>query len=458
MVTGGIIQINKNIQEENERKRQELINFKPKIYLSKERKKELLEEELEDEESSEEDEKSESLKISNKKPKDKKNKFLKISKNKPKNKLDIIDLGKKTSKPSSSQKVEEFVSLFSDKEILEEYLLGEDDLFPKKTFKKASPRRERKEKKEDKKRYTSPPRKNTAYVKLTQAVKSELNKLPEAKERFLENKEYTYSNFVRTAGYGVIYSLDLVTSNLGKTLNLTTGGDYKAFRELMEDVGQFSRTFLRRSVRMMTNNPTLAQNVGDWTYLTIAVAGTKNPAKLFENALKKSSKKISQTAPKIVRQAVHIEALNDFSRSTRGLDLAVGGTTKTIHPRVRKINNRFPRNHEYAGKTFHMENLSNTFLGKEELVKKYPHGVPFTGTGHPDFSRYAMKKVKIEMTGDRGIDNRMANKLANYEETPKNYTWHHHHDGETMMLIPEDIHKAVNHTGGVAILKIKSNK
>jgi len=50
MVTGGIIQINKNIQEENERKRQELINFKPKIYLFKERKKELLKEELEDEE------------------------------------------------------------------------------------------------------------------------------------------------------------------------------------------------------------------------------------------------------------------------------------------------------------------------------------------------------------------------------------------------------------------------
>ncbi|MGL4426377.1 MAG: HNH endonuclease, partial [Alphaproteobacteria bacterium] len=106
----------------------------------------------------------------------------------------------------------------------------------------------------------------------------------------------------------------------------------------------------------------------------------------------------------------------------------------------------------YAGKVYPLEKLP------EELRQKYPHSVPFTGTGHPDFSRYAVKKVEIKMTGVRHTDDAMANKIAGFKETPKDYTWHHHHDGETMMLVPKNLHRAVNHTGGVAIVKGKQGK
>ena len=62
------------------------------------------------------------------------------------------------------------------------------------------------------------------------------------------------------------------------------------------------------------------------------------------------------------------------------------------------------------------------------------------------------------MTGDRRIDDQMANGLTGFKKTPEKYTWHHHHDGETMMLVPWDLHEAVKHTGGVAIVKQKKKK
>ena len=120
-----------------------------------------------------------------------------------------------------------------------------------------------------------------------------------------------------------------------------------------------------------------------------------------------------------------------------------------VGPRVKKVNKRQPINAEYAGKVYPLDKLP------EDLRRKYPHSVPFTGTGHPDFSRYAQKKVKIKMTGDRGKDESRANKIAGLKKRPEGYTWHHHHDGETMMLVPEDLHLKIKHTGGAAIVKGK---
>jgi len=115
--------------------------------------------------------------------------------------------------------------------------------------------------------------------------------------------------------------------------------------------------------------------------------------------------------------------------------------------RVRLINDRKPINSEYAKSVYPLEKLP------ESLRRKYPHSVPFTGTGHPDFSRYAVKKVQIKMTGNRKIDEGLANKAAGLSKKPEGYTWHHHHDSQTMMLVDEELHKAIKHTGGVAKTK-----
>ena len=49
-----------------------------------------------------------------------------------------------------------------------------------------------------------------------------------------------------------------------------------------------------------------------------------------------------------------------------------------------------------------------------------------------------------------------ANLQAKLEETPEGFVWHHHQDVDSngsglMLLVPEDIHSEVRHTGGVAV-------
>ncbi|MGK8208888.1 HNH endonuclease [Burkholderia cenocepacia] len=36
---------------------------------------------------------------------------------------------------------------------------------------------------------------------------------------------------------------------------------------------------------------------------------------------------------------------------------------------------------------------------------------------------------------------------------PDGYVWHHVENAKTMFLIPQDLHNAVRHTGGVAVLQ-----
>jgi hypothetical protein len=76
-------------------------------------------------------------------------------------------------------------------------------------------------------------------------------------------------------------------------------------------------------------------------------------------------------------------------------------------------------------------------------------GIPYDRDGYPDFS--SVKKgpdVKIMMTGNRTTDEKVANMLAGYDRTPSGYTWHHHQNGNTMQLVPADIHGKTGHDGG----------
>jgi hypothetical protein len=82
--------------------------------------------------------------------------------------------------------------------------------------------------------------------------------------------------------------------------------------------------------------------------------------------------------------------------------------------------------------------------GAEHPVTK----IPFDKNGHPDFSGVTIKEVRIKQTGSRPGDARAANKAAGLEKTPPGYVWHHHQDGTTMQLVPEDIHTRTGHTGG----------
>jgi len=85
---------------------------------------------------------------------------------------------------------------------------------------------------------------------------------------------------------------------------------------------------------------------------------------------------------------------------------------------------------------------------------KYPNGVPFDAESYPDFSAYAIKTVRIQMTGINGIDFPAANLAAGYTETPDGCTWHHHQDRATMQLVPLDLHREIRHAGGHQQVKL----
>ena len=115
---------------------------------------------------------------------------------------------------------------------------------------------------------------------------------------------------------------------------------------------------------------------------------------------------------------------------------------------VRKVNGRVPIRSKHAGETYPLEDLPPT------VRTKYPNSVKFTKGGFPDFEPYAIKEVRVQgLTGNRNADTTLANRAAGLKETPDGYTWHHCEDAETMQLVPLDLHRAVKHTGGAAILK-----
>jgi len=85
--------------------------------------------------------------------------------------------------------------------------------------------------------------------------------------------------------------------------------------------------------------------------------------------------------------------------------------------------------------------------------------VRFDLLGFPDFTPYAKHDVKIKMRGNRSFgpdgDFGDANEAAGYPRNARHpgYTWHHHQDRSTMLLLPRDLHDAIRHTGGVSVIK-----
>lgn len=93
---------------------------------------------------------------------------------------------------------------------------------------------------------------------------------------------------------------------------------------------------------------------------------------------------------------------------------------------------------------------------KKGKIKYKGKKIPFDRRGFPKFDDFAVADVKIVQTGNRGVDDRLANKAAKAQygsnwKKPEGYTWHHHQDRKRMLLIPTKLHKMVGHTGGVAM-------
>ncbi|MBK9266726.1 MAG: HNH endonuclease [Polyangiaceae bacterium] len=91
--------------------------------------------------------------------------------------------------------------------------------------------------------------------------------------------------------------------------------------------------------------------------------------------------------------------------------------------------------------------------GTRTFTRKDGVAVTYDKHGYPDFSAYrhpTVKDVRIQFTGSRPKDDRLANAAAGLRDKPAGYTWHHHQDGKTMQLIKTDVHGDFYHTGGMA--------
>ncbi|MFV0458755.1 MAG: polymorphic toxin-type HINT domain-containing protein, partial [Actinomycetales bacterium] len=114
-----------------------------------------------------------------------------------------------------------------------------------------------------------------------------------------------------------------------------------------------------------------------------------------------------------------------------------------------------------------VEGLHTYFVGAESVLvhncirnshlagSTHPtSGVPFDDAGFPNFSAWRhpeVSDVRIQLTGSRSKDFRLANEAAGLARTPTGYTWHHHQDTGLMQLIRADIHRTTGHTGGFSM-------
>ena len=126
------------------------------------------------------------------------------------------------------------------------------------------------------------------------------------------------------------------------------------------------------------------------------------------------------------------------------------------------VHNRCKANEKYANSTYYFKE------GTPQAIK-YPDGVPFDADGYPIFDQYAKAIVKFDfpslegreagtcLIGNCSSDFKLANQAAGLAATPPGYTWEHHHDMMTMLLVPQDVHSVafggVAHEGGEAALK-----
>ncbi|MGG0417404.1 HNH endonuclease [Priestia aryabhattai] len=122
------------------------------------------------------------------------------------------------------------------------------------------------------------------------------------------------------------------------------------------------------------------------------------------------------------------------------------------------MNSPIPEKWYKKGGSISIENNGTwTYTNKSGTSVSYPNGYPdFTPFMHPN-----VKPVKIEVHSPKNNpkDFENANKAArltkdtdppiiDIRRPPDSYTWHHHEDGKTMMLVDEDIHREFRHIGG----------
>jgi HNH/ENDO VII superfamily nuclease len=181
-------------------------------------------------------------------------------------------------------------------------------------------------------------------------------------------------------------------------------------------------------------------------------AGKDTVGKL-ENFARDTVKRVEQNldeAAKADGQAA--KRITDAGKPGTGEPVSVRKDSRgrVIPPGVKRLpSGKLPANFDYAGKVYDGKYWTDA------MKAKYPNGVRFTDDGFPDFSSYATHAVKFDphFVGNTTSDMTAANRMAGIPHEPAGWVWHHHQDTQTMQLVPIDLHDAVRHAGGRAIMR-----
>ncbi|WP_430134260.1 HNH endonuclease [Priestia aryabhattai] len=152
----------------------------------------------------------------------------------------------------------------------------------------------------------------------------------------------------------------------------------------------------------------------------------------------------------------------------------VNGTRLTLEDfnkeilETKPMNSPIPKKWYDKGGEIHIESDGTwTYTNNSGVSVRYPDGYPdFTPFMHPN-----VEPVKIEVHSPKNNPKDFEN--ANIEaklskdtdppifdirRPPIGYTWHHHQDGETMLLVVKDIHDEFKHIGGQSKINGKNSK
>ena len=95
-------------------------------------------------------------------------------------------------------------------------------------------------------------------------------------------------------------------------------------------------------------------------------------------------------------------------------------------------------------------------------AEKYPDGVYFDEFGYPRFEPYIVDDASVTLdigvlNGNYAHDAALANQAMGWTETPAGCVWHHVEDGQTLILLPQDLHNVamggMAHNGGASVIR-----
>ncbi|WP_339219130.1 HNH endonuclease [Paenibacillus sp. FSL H8-0332] len=291
-------------------------------------------------------------------------------------------------------------------------------------------------------------------VKTTTEMKQQAQYLIEHPEVLVEAAKMAYHQFDEGTPEEKAAMLGSVASMLVPGLQITKAGKAgKVLGDVEDVVSQAAKNALQGIKQKLPNLGPVVQTPEGFVFKIGEIQGTpampKTPVQQrYMDGLEGKSDRVEGTGKKTGRLE-----LSDFTKE-------IIATKPMNSPIPEKWLNK-------GGKISIDEKGTWTYTNKEGQSVSYPNG-------YPDFSPYfhpAVKPQTIDVTVPKnpqedfkkanleaGLNKNSDPPVPAMNKPPEGYTWHHHEDGKTLILVDEDIHREFRHIGGQSAVNGKNKE